>query len=240
MAVVPYKESTDAKKIQVAEMFNNISARYDFLNHALSLGVDIWWRKKAVNLLAGLKPKKILDIATGTADLAIEASRLKPDSIIGIDISEGMLSYGRTKLKDLGLDKMITLEGGDSENLRFANDSFDAVMVAFGVRNFENLSAGLLEMNRVLKPGGKVVILEFSKPKAFPIKQLYSFYNKAILPVVGKSISKDTAAYTYLPESVAAFPEGMDFVNILSKAHFKDTKAQTLTFGIVTLYSGIK
>jgi len=240
MAVVPYKDSSDTKKAQVAQMFDNISARYDFLNHALSLGIDNWWRKKAIALLAPSKPKRILDIATGTGDLAIAASKLSPKEIIGIDISEGMMSYGRTKLIDLGLDKMIRLESGDSENLHFADSHFDAVMVAFGVRNFENLEKGLLEMHRVLQPGGRVVILEFSKPKAFPIKQLYWLYNSTILPLVGKAVSKDSAAYTYLPESVKAFPEGEAFLSILNKCQFKHTKQHTLTFGIVTLYTGIR
>ena len=171
--VVPYGQSTDSKKDQVATMFNNISKKYDLLNHLLSLGIDIYWRKKAIKFLAKDKPKKVLDIATGTGDFAIEAyKKLKPDSINGVDISQGMLDVGIEKLKKMKLDKVIQLELGDSENLRFETDSFDAVIVAFGVRNFEHLQIGLAEILRVLKPGGKLVVLEFSKPTVFPFKQL--------------------------------------------------------------------
>ena len=198
MTVVPYKDKSDAKKQQVADMFDSISGKYDFLNHFLSLGIDIMWRKKAVRMLQELAPKKILDIATGTGDFAIESLKLNPDQVIGVDISEGMLDVGRTKMKKRGLDHIISLESGDSENLRFTDNNFDAVIVAFGVRNFENLELGLREMNRVLRPGGKAVILEFSKPTIFPFKQLYNFYFRWILPKIGKLVSKDNAAYTYL------------------------------------------
>lgn len=240
MAVVPYQDSSDSKKKQVAEMFDNISHKYDFLNHFLSLGIDKGWRKKAINELASLAPARILDIATGTGDLAIEAARIKPKSIIGVDISEGMLSHGRVKIKKLGLSSLILLETGDSENLHFQSESFEAVTVSFGVRNFENLEKGLNEIHRVLAPKGRVVILEFSKPKLFPIKQLYWFYNNTILPIIGKLVSKDSSAYTYLPESVKAFPDGEDFLAILKKCSFANTKARTLTFGIVTLYTADK
>lgn len=240
MTVIPYKEKQETKKEQVATMFNNISHKYDFLNHFLSLGIDILWRKKAVRMLAPHQPKKILDIATGTADFAIEALKLNPDEIIGIDISEGMLNVGKEKIKKKGVDNIISLELGDSENLRFETAYFDAYTVAFGVRNFENLEKGLTEMLRVLKPNGTGIILEFSKPKKFPVKQLYNFYFNKILPGIGKMISKDNAAYTYLPESVYAFPDGEDFVQLLTKIGYKDAKATSLLFGIATIYKASK
>lgn len=240
MTVIPYKEKQETKKEQVATMFNNISHKYDFLNHFLSLGIDILWRKKAVRMLAPHQPKKILDIATGTADFAIEALKLNPDEIIGIDISEGMLNVGKEKIKKKGVDNIISLELGDSENLRFETAYFDAYTVAFGVRNFENLEKGLTEMLRVLKPNGTGIILEFSKPKKFPVKQLYNFYFNKILPGIGKMISKDNAAYTYLPESVYAFPDGEDFVQLLTKIGYKNAKATTLLFGIATIYKASK
>ncbi|MEX2512622.1 MAG: bifunctional demethylmenaquinone methyltransferase/2-methoxy-6-polyprenyl-1,4-benzoquinol methylase UbiE [Cyclobacteriaceae bacterium] len=240
MAVVPYKDKTDGKKQQVASMFDNISKKYDLLNHLLSLGIDIIWRKKAIRMLEEDHPRLILDIATGTADFAIEALRLKPEKIIGVDISEGMLNEGRKKLKNKKLDHLIELQMGDSEKLLFAENKFDAVIVSFGVRNFENLEKGLADMYRVLKPGGKTVILEFSKPKKFPMRQTYSFYFRYILPQIGKLISKDNAAYTYLPESVKAFPDGNDFLQILEKVGFKKTKCKALTFGISSIYTGVK
>jgi demethylmenaquinone methyltransferase/2-methoxy-6-polyprenyl-1,4-benzoquinol methylase len=240
MAVVPYKDAPDSKKNQVAQMFNSIAGKYDFLNHFLSAGVDIYWRKKAIGLLQKSKPKQILDIATGTGDFAIEALKVDPDKITGIDISEGMLAVGREKLQKRGLTHKIELFSGDSENLQFDANTFDAVTAAFGVRNFENLEKGLSEMNRVLKPGGRVVILEFSKPTAFPMKQAYNFYFKNILPVFGKVISKDQSAYTYLPESVQAFPDGKAFLAILDKVGFKQTQWQSLTFGICSIYTAIK
>jgi demethylmenaquinone methyltransferase/2-methoxy-6-polyprenyl-1,4-benzoquinol methylase len=238
--VVPYKEDPGAKKQQVARMFNRISGRYDFLNHFLSLGIDILWRKKAIRLLKDKHPKQILDVATGTGDFAIEALALNPDRVIGVDISEGMLDVGRAKLTQRKLDKRIELRTGDSENLPFEDNIFDAVIVAFGVRNFENLEAGLKEMHRVLKPGGTVVILEFSKPSKFPMKQLYNAYFTAILPTIGRLISRDDSAYRYLPESVQAFPDGNDFLNVLSGTGFKNPKCDPLTFGISSLYWGSK
>lgn len=240
MAVVPYKDASDNKKSQVATMFNNIAGKYDFLNHFLSAGIDIYWRKKAIDLLEKSKPAQILDIATGTGDFAIEALRVKPEKITGIDISEGMLAVGREKMRKKGLDKKIELLSGDSENLQFADSGFDAVMAAFGVRNFENLERGLSEMHRVLKPGGRLVILEFSKPTAFPMKQAYNFYFKNILPVFGKMVSKDNAAYTYLPESVQAFPDGEAFLSILRQVGFAKPEWQPLTFGICSIYTAIK
>ena len=240
MAVVPYKDASDSKKNQVAQMFNSIAGKYDFLNHFLSAGVDIYWRKKAIGLLQKSQPKQILDIATGTGDLAIEALKVNPDKITGVDISEGMLAVGREKLQKKGLSSKIELQPGDSENLQFETNTFDAITCAFGVRNFENLEKGLSEMNRVLKPGGRVVILEFSKPTAFPMKQAYNFYFKNILPVFGKVISKDQSAYTYLPESVQAFPDGKAFLQILDKVGFKQSQWQSLTFGICSIYTAIK
>ncbi|MCP2042148.1 bifunctional demethylmenaquinone methyltransferase/2-methoxy-6-polyprenyl-1,4-benzoquinol methylase UbiE [Pontibacter sp. HSC-36F09] len=240
MAVVPYKDQNNDKKSQVAQMFDNIAGKYDFLNHFLSAGIDIIWRKKAVSLLKAEKPKQILDIATGTADFAIEALSLNPDKITGVDISEGMLAVGREKLKRKGLAHRIELKYGDSENLPFEDNSFDAITVAFGVRNFENLKQGLSEMQRVLKPGGTAVVLEFSNPQSFPMKQLYQFYFKNILPMVGKFVSKDRAAYTYLPESVQAFPDGKKFLNIFEEVGFKQTKWHSLTFGISSIYTGKK
>ncbi|MDN3205002.1 bifunctional demethylmenaquinone methyltransferase/2-methoxy-6-polyprenyl-1,4-benzoquinol methylase UbiE [Algoriphagus sediminis] len=240
MSVVPYKDKGDPKKAQVAEMFDNISPKYDLLNHVLSLGIDITWRKKAVKMLAQDKPKLILDIATGTGDFAIEALALNPEKIIGVDISEGMLSEGRKKMKKKGLDHIIDLQLGDSEGLLFEDNKFDAVIVSFGVRNFENLEKGLADMYRVLKPGGKTVIVEFSKPRKFPMKQAYGFYSNYVLPQVGKVVSKDKSAYTYLPESVQAFPDGEDFLAVLKKVGFTSTVCKPLTFGISSIYVGVK
>lgn len=240
MTVTPYKEDLGTKKEQVATMFNNISKKYDFLNHFLSLGIDIIWRKKAIRLLKKQQPKQILDIATGTGDFAITALRLNPDKVTGIDISKGMLAVGQEKIKAKGLQNKIELKLGDSENLEFADHTFDAYTVGFGVRNFENLEKGLTEMLRVLKPNGTAIILEFSKPKAFPVKQLYNFYFNSILPGIGKLVSKDNAAYTYLPESVNAFPDGEKFLSILSKIGYKNATAIPLMFGIATIYKANK
>ncbi len=240
MTVLPYKDKQDTKKKQVASMFDNISGQYDFLNHFLSLGIDILWRKKAIRLLKPDQPKLILDIATGTGDFAIEALALKPDKVIGVDISQGMLEVGKKKLKKKGLDQVIELQMGDSERLLFDDNKFDAIIVAFGVRNFEHLEQGLKDMHRVLKKGGKVVILEFSKPRTFPFKQVYQFYFKWILPKIGRLISKDNSAYTYLPESVNEFPDGKNFLGILEKTGFKQTECKPLTLGISSIYTGIK
>ena len=240
MSIVPYKDKQEGKKEQVATMFNNISKRYDLLNHVLSFGIDILWRKKAISLLQKDQPKLILDIATGTGDFAIEALALNPDKVIGVDISEGMLDEGRKKMKKRKLDQKIDLRLGDSEKLLFEDNKFDAVIVSFGVRNFENFEKGIADMYRVLKPGGKTVIVEFSKPKKFPMKQGYNFYFRYILPQIGKLVSKDDSAYTYLPESVQAFPDGKDFLTVLEKVGFKNTKCKTLTFGISSIYMGEK
>ena len=236
MTVIPYKDKSGAKKQQIADMFDSISGKYDFLNHFLSLGVDKRWRKEAIKLLKDHHPKKILDLATGTGDFAIESLKLNPDKVIGVDISEGMLNVGRGKVKKKGVDHIISMESGDSENLRFDNNNFDAVIVAFGVRNFENLEKGLSEMNRVLRIGGRAIILEFSKPTTFPFKHLYSFYFRWILPKIGRIISKDNVAYTYLPESVNEFPYGQNFLDILEKTGFKSTKCKPLTLGISSIY----
>lgn len=240
MTVVPYKQDNSPKKDQVAQMFDSISGNYDFLNHFLSLGIDILWRKKAIRMLKDLNPKIILDVATGTGDFAIEALSLNPTKVIGIDISEGMLEVGRTKLKEKKLDQKVELLYGDSENLPFEENKFDALIVAFGVRNFENLEKGLAEMLRVVRPGGRVVVLEFSKPKKFPFKQLYNFYFKHVLPKIGRWVSRDSSAYTYLPESVQAFPDGEGFIEILDRLGYKKTACKPLTFGISSLYIGTK
>ena len=238
--IKPDKHSDLPKKQQVEQMFDSIAPKYDFLNHFLSAGIDNLWRKRAINTLLTKKPRYILDMATGTGDLAFEAlKRLNPDKIVGLDISEGMLSYARKKAKHRGIEK-ISFERGDSENINYSENTFDAVTVAFGVRNFENLNMGLNELQRVLKPGGSVVVLEFSKPQNFPVKEIYNFYFAKILPLWGKIISKDNQAYTYLPESVMAFPEGRDFLQRLEQAGFKETKAKKLTFGICSLYTAIK
>lgn len=238
--IVPDTGSNLSKKEQVADMFNNIAGKYDFLNHFFSLGIDKGWRKKAITSIADIQPGTILDIATGTGDLAIAASKLNPKNVTGIDISSGMLEIGKQKIKDSGLDGTITLQLGDSENLAFADDSFDAITCAYGVRNFENLEAGLREMCRVMRPGGRLAILEFSHPKTFPVKQGYQFYFKYILPFLGKLVSKHKTAYSYLPESVMAFPEGQRFADILTQCGFKAAKARPLTLGITTLYTATK
>lgn len=238
--VVPDSKSDLSKKAQVADMFNNIAAKYDFLNHLLSMGIDKGWRRKAIAEVKEVNPNVILDVATGTGDLAIAASKIKPQHIVGVDIAEQMLEVGRKKIKEKGLDKVITLQSGDSEALPFVEGAFDAITCAYGVRNFEHLEAGLKDMNRVLRAGGKVAILEFSQPQKFPIKQFYKFYFKNILPLLGKMVSKHSRAYTYLPESVMAFPEGKKFCEILEGCGFKDAKARPLTFGITTLYTAYK
>lgn len=234
--VTPYKGKKSSKKEQVAEMFDNISHKYDFLNHFLSLGIDKLWRKKAVSLLNEDQPKVMLDVATGTGDFAIEALSLNPEKVYGIDISRGMLAKGDEKIIKRKKDHIIELAYGDSENIPFEDEKFDAITVAFGVRNFENLELGLREIKRVLKPGGKAVILEFSKPKTFPIKQIYNLYFHKILPSLGNKISNDSAAYSYLPESVEAFPEGKNFENILKKLNYKVHKTVPQFFGIASIY----
>jgi demethylmenaquinone methyltransferase/2-methoxy-6-polyprenyl-1,4-benzoquinol methylase len=239
--VVPYKQSGLSKKEQVAGMFDKIAFRYDFLNRFLSAGIDVGWRKKAIKELAPIKPENLLDVATGTADVAIMAQKiLQPKKITGIDISVGMLDIGRTKVAKLGLEQQIELLTGDSEVINFADNTFDAVTVAFGVRNFEHLERGLTEMRRVLKPGGKIVILEFSKPRQPLFKAVYNIYMNTVAPGFGKLIAKNEDAYQYLNDSVQHFPEGQEFISILTKAGFTGTYLRPLTLGICTIYCGIK
>lgn len=238
--VKPYGDENSSKKHEVATMFNNISAKYDFLNHFLSLGIDKLWRKRAIRELKTSKPKKILDIATGTGDFALEALKINPQNVIGVDISEGMLKVGMEKMKTKQVDHIISLRLGDSENLPFEENTFDAITVGFGVRNFENLNKGLSEMLRVLKPGGKAVVLEFSKPRIFPVKQLFGFYSRVFIPFFGKMFSKDKRAYSYLPESVKVFPEGQTFLTILSEIGYSEVNSIRLSGGIATIYVGTK
>lgn len=223
-------------------MFNNIAHSYDFLNHFFSLGIDVLWRKKAIRILKKENPKLVLDVATGTGDFALEAVRMKlgADKIIGVDISEGMLEVGRKKIAERNLSDKIEMRTGDSENLPFTSDYFDAFTVAFGVRNFQNLEAGLSEMLRVLKPGSLGIVLEFSKPAKFPMKQLFGFYFKRVMPSIGKMVSKDHRAYTYLPESVQAFPSGEKFLDVMTRVGYKDVKRISLSGGIASIYLGRK
>lgn len=221
-------------------MFDSISRRYDFLNHFLSMGIDRRWRKKAIACLRARRPAHILDMATGTGDLALEALSLQPQKITGVDLSEGMLEIGRKKIREAGKSSAIELLKGDSENLSFADHTFDACTVGFGVRNFEDLDKGLAEIHRVLKPGAMFVVLEFSKPKAFPVRQLYQFYFNTILPFWGRYISKNQSAYSYLPESVRHFPDGKQFTAHLEKAGFRNTTMKALSLGICSIYTGVK
>lgn len=221
-------------------MFDSISRRYDFLNHFLSLGIDKGWRRKAIAKLKPHNPAVIIDVATGTADLAMEALSLNPQKVVGVDLSEGMLSVGRRKIAAAGKSGIIELHKGDSERLLFSDNTFDACTVGFGVRNFEHLDQGLSEIYRVLKPGAKIVVLEFSKPTVFPVKQVYNFYFNTILPLWGRFISKDQSAYTYLPESVRHFPDGRAFTDKLALAGFKNPTQEKLSFGICSIYTGVK
>src|SRR5258708_2563681 len=244
--VVPFKDSELGKKQQVADMFDRIAFRYDFLNRFLSGGIDIYWRKRAIRELAAAPQGdphgwNILDVATGTADMAIMMSRyLSPEKITGIDISTGMLDIGRQKIARLKLEDRVELYTGDSEAILFPDNSFDAISVAFGVRNFENLEKGLQEMLRVLKPGGRLVVLEFSQPKKAGFRQLYEVYLRLVAPGIGRLLSKSREAYAYLNESVKAFPEGEDFVEILDKNGYIDTRLKRLSLGICTIYTGGK
>ena len=217
-------------------MFDDISPKYDFLNHFLSFGIDYSWRKRLVRMLAERKPVSVLDVATGTGDLAIAIAPLNPQKISGIDISEKMLEVARVKLAEKGLDKLITLRRADAEKIPFSDNSYDAITVAFGVRNYENLEKGLQEMKRVLKPGGVMLILEFSHPSSFPMKQLYGIYSRFVIPVMGRIISGNSKAYSYLPESVAAFPSGKDFLDILVKLGFAHPQQVQLSMGIASIY----
>ncbi len=228
------------KKEQVRVMFDNIAHKYDFLNHFLSAGIDKGWRRTMVKMIEKHQPQNTLDVATGTADLAIALAKKNKNAIIGVDISNGMLEIGREKLKKLKLEEQVILKQADSENLPFEDHSFDAVMVAFGVRNFETLDKGLAEMFRVLRPGGMLAVLEFSRPRKFPVKQLYNFYFRYILPLLGRMISKDKGAYTYLPESVGQFPDGQKFIDHLEAVGYTNSSEKRLTFGIATIYSAYK
>lgn len=237
----PYKSKEGGKKEQVSDMFNNISPKYDLLNRIMTMRIDIIWRKKAIKLLKPLQPKLLLDVATGTGDFAIESIRiLQPTKIIGVDISPGMLEVATEKIAKKGLEKQFEVQVGDSEDLQFEDNTFDAVTVAFGVRNFEDLEKGLSEIRRVLKPGGKAIILELSNPKTFPIKQLFHLYFHRIVPFIGRFISKDSSAYSYLPESVSKFPDGEDFAAITKKVNFSKIKVLPQTFGFCTIYEATK
>lgn len=238
--VTPYKDSKLSKKKQVEQMFDNISGSYDGLNRVISLGTDVKWRKKVVATVAATNPDSILDIATGTGDLAIQMVKTGAKRIVGLDLSEGMLKVGRRKIQDRKLDSRIEMVQGDSEALPFEDDSFDAITVAFGVRNFENLEKGLEEIHRVLKPGGIFVVLETSVPTKFPYKQGYRLYSNFILPTIGKIFSKDKMAYSYLSESAANFPFGKVFNNILEKIGFIDIQDLPQTFGVATIYIASK
>ncbi len=238
--VKPYRED-GSKKEQVTRMFDRIAPYYDLLNRLLSVGIDVYWRRRAIRLLREHSPQKVLDVATGTADVALEVYRqVQPQRIIGLDISNQMLDIGRQKIRKQQLSGVIDLQQGDSENLPFTDNTFDAITVAFGVRNFENLEKGLAEMQRVLQPGGQLIVLEFSRPRHFPFKQLFNAYFKYILPVIGRLTSRDPKAYKYLYESVQAFPDGDDFMAILQKTGYKPDRCIPLTLGISSVYTATK
>lgn len=239
-SVTPYKDKDTSKKEQVTEMFNTISENYDDLNRVISFGIDVSWRKKVVQLVAETKPDTILDIATGTGDLAINLVQTGASKIIGLDISPGMLAIGKNKIKNKKLENRIEMIEGDSENLPYDDAMFDAITVAFGVRNFENLEKGLSEIFRVLKPGGLFVVLETSVPTKTPFRQGYRLYSKRILPLIGKLFSKDKSAYSYLSESASVFPYGKAFNNILQKIGFTTIKDDPQTFGVATIYTAKK
>ncbi|HZI69059.1 MAG TPA: bifunctional demethylmenaquinone methyltransferase/2-methoxy-6-polyprenyl-1,4-benzoquinol methylase UbiE [Hanamia sp.] len=239
--VVPFKDSKESKKKQVEDMFDKIAFRYDFLNRFLSAGIDVGWRKKAIKLLLPSKPKNILDVATGTGDFALTCYKiLKPEKITGIDISEGMLKLGRKKIEEAALSQKIQLLKGDSEAILFDDNTFDAVTVAFGVRNFENLEKGLAEIRRVLKPGGKLIVLECTKPSTPVIRQLYNFYMKTVTPKIGEIIAKNNEAYQYLNDSVLQFPEKESFIHILNQSSYRNAFYKTLTLGICSIYCAEK
>ena len=238
--VKPYKDQDSSRKEQVTRMFDNISGNYDFMNRLMTFGVDVKWRKKVVKMIAETKPRKILDIATGTGDFAIMLAEIKPEKIVGLDISQGMLEVGKKKVTEKGLGNLIEMVLGDSENLPFEDNSFDAVTVGFGVRNFEDLDKGLSEINRILRPGGIFVVLETSQPEKFPFKQGYKFYSKYIIPFLGRLFSKDKNAYEYLPESAEAFPYGQAFNNILKKNQFTSVQNYPLMFGAASIYKAFK
>ena len=238
--IKPYNEE-EKKSVQVERMFDNIAPAYDQFNHTLSWGIDKSWRKKAINWLKPFQPQRMMDVATGTGDFAIQACRvLNPKELIGTDISEGMMNVGRQKVKDAGLEGRISFAKEDCTALTFPDNRFDAITVAFGVRNFEDLDKGLREMHRVLGTDGKLVILELSEPDWFPMKQLYALYSKVVIPTLGKLLSKDRSAYTYLPQSIKAFPQGEVMKEIILKAGFREANFKRLTLGICTLYTATK
>lgn len=235
----PLIGEADGKKQQVEAMFDAIAPRYDLLNRVLSFGIDQTWRTKAIRWLAQDSPQRILDVATGTADLAIAAAqRMQPKEVVGVDIAEEMLAVGRTKVAKEGLGEIVRLERGDAENLPYEDDRFDGALVAFGVRNFEDLDAGLADIRRVLRPGGALVVLEFSQPTMPVVKQGYGFYSKHILPRIGQTLSKDSGAYEYLPESIKQFPSGPAFLRRMAGVGFTGLDARPLTFGVASLYKG--
>ena len=239
-SIKPYNEE-EKKSVQVERMFDNIAPAYDQLNHTLSWGIDKSWRKKAIDWLKPFNPQRMMDVATGTGDFAIQACRvLNPKELIGTDISEGMMNVGRQKVKEAGLESRISFAKEDCTALSFPNNRFDAITVAFGVRNFEDLDKGLKEMHRVLNDNGKLVILELSEPEWFPMKQLYALYSKVVIPTLGKLLSKDRSAYTYLPQSIKAFPQGEVMREIILKAGFSEARFKRLTLGICTLYTATK
>ena len=239
--VVPDKSNPDSKKVQVESMFDSIAPKYDLLNHTLSLNIDKIWRRKVARMVGKCSPESILDVATGTCDLAIAVARkARPQSVCGIDLSEEMLNVGRQKVLKASLSDIIKVQKGDAENLPFADNTFDAITVAFGVRNFENLERGLAEMLRVLKPGGSCFILEFTMPTKFPVKQLYNFYFRRVLPLIGRMVSSNKVAYTYLPESVKAFPQYAQFQSIMQQCGYSSARCRTLSMGIAAIYVGTK
>lgn len=238
--VRPYRDSAAGKKEQVAIMFDHIAPKYDFLNHTLSFGIDKLWRRKAIRLIAGSSPETILDVATGTGDFAIAALKSGAKKIIGIDISKEMVAFGQQKIRKLGLEEKISLMTGDSESIQFPDCTFDAATVAFGVRNFENLSRGLSELFRVLKKEGTLCVLEFSNPRQPFVRFAYRLYSKYMMPWIGRLISGDSSAYTYLPESVAEFPDGEKFITFMKNSGFVQIREYRRTFGIATIYIGRK
>lgn len=238
--VKPYG-ATEPKRQQVEAMFNNIAPTYDRLNHTLSLGIDRRWRRRAISTLKPYAPQHMLDVAVGTGDFAIMACRmLKPQSLLGVDIADGMMAVGRQKVQAAGLQDTVSFAHEDCTHLTLASDSFDAVTVAFGIRNFDRLDLGLQEMRRVLKPGGRLVVLELSEPTHFPMKQLYRLYARTVLPTAGRLISKDSSAYTYLPQSIAACPQGQEMKEAMQRAGFGEVSFTPLTLGICTLYEAVK
>lgn len=238
--ITPY--GTDKSKgEQVEQMFDSIAPAYDFMNRAMTLGIDRLWRKKAVRMVAARSPRLILDVATGTGDLALELARSIPNSVItGVDLSEGMIRVGREKVEKAALTDRITLQAADCLSLPFADATFDALTVAYGVRNFADIPAGLCEMHRVLKPGGMVCIVELSTPANALVKPFYKLYTRGIIPLVGRMVSKDTRAYSYLPESIAAVPQRGAMCNLMTAAGFRDAAFRSLTFGVCTIYTAIR